>query len=252
MLALLGYPFLFEPWVTTRMQASAGRRATRCSSLLCAACAWYEPAHSPRDATRGRGAGVAAARRRRAPAAAAPSLLWLALAAMGSLLLLAVTNHITQNIASIPLLWIVPLDDLPAHVHPLLRQRAAGIAATCFLAMLAGVPGVMAWTCRQRAHARARAADRACSAIGLFVACMFCHGELAALKPGAALSDAVLPDGFARRRARSALVGIVAPLVLPAYFELAFGLVAARRCWRWQIRREPSGVRHARRRSPCW
>ena len=36
-------------------------------------------------------------------------LLWTALAATGSYLLLAVTNHICQNIASIPLLWIAPL-----------------------------------------------------------------------------------------------------------------------------------------------
>ena len=35
--------------------------------------------------------------------------LWCALAATGSLLLLAVSNHITQNIAAVPLLWIVPL-----------------------------------------------------------------------------------------------------------------------------------------------
>ena len=36
-------------------------------------------------------------------------LQWLALAAMGSVMLLAVTNHITQNIASVPFLWVVPL-----------------------------------------------------------------------------------------------------------------------------------------------
>ena len=35
--------------------------------------------------------------------------LWLALSAMGSWLLLAITNHITQNIASIPFLWMLPL-----------------------------------------------------------------------------------------------------------------------------------------------
>ena len=35
--------------------------------------------------------------------------LWLALPAMGTWLLLAVTNHITQNIASIPFLWMLPL-----------------------------------------------------------------------------------------------------------------------------------------------
>lgn len=36
-------------------------------------------------------------------------LLWLALAALGSWLLLAITNHITQNVAAIPFLWLLPL-----------------------------------------------------------------------------------------------------------------------------------------------
>ena len=31
------------------------------------------------------------------------------LSAMGSVMLLAVTNHVTQNIASVPFLWVVPL-----------------------------------------------------------------------------------------------------------------------------------------------
>ena len=35
--------------------------------------------------------------------------LFSALPAMGTWLLLAVTNHITQNIASIPFLWLLPL-----------------------------------------------------------------------------------------------------------------------------------------------
>ena len=39
----------------------------------------------------------------------ATTLLWLALSATGSVLLLAVTNHLTQNVASIPLLWLAPL-----------------------------------------------------------------------------------------------------------------------------------------------
>src|SRR5256885_352129 len=36
-------------------------------------------------------------------------LQWLALSAMGSVMLLAVTNHITQNISSVPFLWVLPL-----------------------------------------------------------------------------------------------------------------------------------------------
>ena len=36
-------------------------------------------------------------------------LLWTGLAACASALLLAVTNHLTQNVAAIPFLWVLPL-----------------------------------------------------------------------------------------------------------------------------------------------
>ena len=36
-------------------------------------------------------------------------LTWLTLSAMGSCMLLAVSSHITQNIASVPFLWVLPL-----------------------------------------------------------------------------------------------------------------------------------------------
>src|SRR5260370_28312746 len=38
-----------------------------------------------------------------------PYFLWLALSTTGSVLLLAVTNHLTQNVAAVPLLWLAPL-----------------------------------------------------------------------------------------------------------------------------------------------
>src|SRR5207237_5435705 len=43
------------------------------------------------------------------PPSTTVQLLWLALAGMGSMILLAVTNHITQNISSVPFLWVLPL-----------------------------------------------------------------------------------------------------------------------------------------------
>src|SRR6202008_1429019 len=36
-------------------------------------------------------------------------LLWIALSASASALLLSVTTHLTENVASIPFLWILPL-----------------------------------------------------------------------------------------------------------------------------------------------
>src|SRR5262249_60854225 len=39
----------------------------------------------------------------------ATQLLWLALAACGAALMMGVTAHLSQNVAPIPLLWILPL-----------------------------------------------------------------------------------------------------------------------------------------------
>ena len=36
-------------------------------------------------------------------------LLWIGLAACPSALLLSVTNHLTEDVASIPFLWVLPL-----------------------------------------------------------------------------------------------------------------------------------------------
>ncbi len=41
-------------------------------------------------------------------------ILWLALSACGSVLLLATTNHLTEDVAPVPLLWVVPLGVVPA------------------------------------------------------------------------------------------------------------------------------------------
>ena len=57
--------------------------------------------------------------------------LWVALAACGSALLLAVTNHVTQNIASVPFLWVIPLG-LYLFSFILCFDRAAGTAAAFF------------------------------------------------------------------------------------------------------------------------
>jgi SAM-dependent methyltransferase len=61
---------------------------------------------------------------------------------------------------------------------------------------------------------------------GLFVACMFCHGELAGRRPGPAHLTLFYLAVSAGGVLGAALVGIVAPVVLPGYLELQIGLVA--------------------------
>ena len=66
-------------------------------AVLCVAVAWGTPPKPPEEE-----------RAALAPLAAGDIVLWLALSATGSVLLLAVTNHLTQNVASVPLL-LAPL-----------------------------------------------------------------------------------------------------------------------------------------------
>ncbi len=72
---------------------------------------------------------------------------------------------------------------------------------------------------------------------GLFIACMFCHGELVRLKPAPRYLTRFYLMISLGGAVGAVLVGIVAPLVLPAHFELALGLVGASLLLAWQVRR---------------
>jgi len=98
--ALLGYPFLIEPWLRNREQSLDWSLGFGFFALVCGVLAWKSrdlallarEESAPEQAPRGKDV-----------------LPWLLLSAMGSVMLLAVSNHLTQNISSIPLLWVMPL-----------------------------------------------------------------------------------------------------------------------------------------------
>ena len=75
---------------------------------------------------------------------------------------------------------------------------------------------------------------------GLFVACMFCHGELARLKPAPRYLTRfylMISVGGARRRGRWSASS--RRWCCPAYFELAAGIVVCALLLLWQVRRDP-------------
>ena len=61
---------------------------------------------------------------------------------------------------------------------------------------------------------------------GLFVCCMFCHGELALLKPAPRYLTTYYLMISLGGAIGGLLVGLAAPYLLTGYFELAIGLVA--------------------------
>ena len=94
--ALLSYPVLFEPTLTSHQQAGVWSVAFGVFLILCAFTAFGASKYAPVEAA----VEDAAARK----PAARQYALWLLLPAVASLLLLAITNHLSQNVAAIPLL----------------------------------------------------------------------------------------------------------------------------------------------------
>jgi SAM-dependent methyltransferase len=240
LLALLGYPFLLEPWVATRMQAWGWSLGYALFVGLASAAAFA----SLKGIRAGSGA-IAPASDPLVAGTAAPAptlarqILWCALAAAGSLLLLAVSNHITQNVAAVPLLWIVPLT-LYLLTFILCFDGTGWYKRDTILAMASAALGVMAWTFADPSLAHALQIQIGVFCVGLFLACMFCHGELARMKPAPAHLTRFYLMVALGGAVGSAVVGIVAPLVLPADFELAGALVFCALLLLWQVRSEPA------------
>ena len=129
-------------------------------------------------------------------------LQWVALPALASLLLLAVTNHLTQNVASIPFLWVLPLS-LYLLTFILCFDGRGWYRRVVFFLPLAGLAvAAMAWVLTDPNLILDLKLSIPLFAAGLFVLCMLCHGELVLMKPEPGASDRVLHADRARRRAR--------------------------------------------------
>lgn len=228
--ALLGYPLLLEPHARLAQQAWIWSGLYLVFVLLCIACAW-----------RARLAPLVPAARTDADAQApraAHYLLWLLLAALGSWLLLAVTNHITQNIASVPFLWVLPLS-LYLLSFILCFESDRWYRRAFFLPAGAAALLLCAWGLQDpRLGLDIRVAVPLYGG-GLFLLCMFLHGELALLRP----ATHYLTRFYLCMSLGGALggigVGLLAPRLLPSYYELGIGLAAVAVLAMFVLRRRP-------------
>ena len=151
--------------------------------------------------------------------------LWIVLPACASFLLLGTTNHLCQNIAVVPFLWIIPLSLYllsfilcfdRAHWYRrklMLPLYAAALAAVGYL-LAHEVPGSLVLL-----HIAAYSA-------ALFIACMFCHGELALRKPFPSHLTEFYVMVSLGGAIGSALAGAAAPLMLRGVYEFSLGLAA--------------------------
>ncbi len=236
MLALISYPFAIEPWITTAVQAKTWSTGYAVFALLCIATALYSLRR------------IAAAQPVVTPSAvplsmdAAPArfdlFLWLALSAMGSWMLLAITNHITQNIASIPFLWLVPLA-LYLLTFILCFESDGWYQRSWLLGPCAVLLGLCAWGLQASNVSLDIKIAVPLYLTGLFMFCMFFHGELAKMRPAPrhlTLFYLMISLGGALG---GMFVGLVAPRIFPSYYELGLGFVVAAILATLTLRKQP-------------
>ena len=253
LLALAVYPALIEPYLALRTQRLAWGAGFAIFAVACAALAWgwrgtagmaYGDGSSsvvshPRDGNKSRGWGTetsatpghssptsstAPTGARDAVAPLGRRALWVLLPAAGSLMLCDMTSHLSQNVAAIPLLWIVPLaayllSFIVTFAGPRWYARSYALRA---LAMAVGAIGYLLLD-----------PDRSLPLVisipvftgALFVFCYFCHGELYRLRPDARQTTSfylLLSLGSALG---AIAAGVIAPALFRANYDLALGLI---------------------------
>jgi len=218
MFALLSYPFLFEPVYTTREQAGMWSAAYGGFILLCGATAiWTARAANGAKAVPGEAAEAARP-------GMAEYAMWLALPACASVLLLSISNHITQDVASIPFLWVLPLSlYLLSFILCFDGRGWFRYRRYPYVPLMAVLLGGMALAVDGIDNADIRFL-LGLFLLGLFACCMVCHAELTLLKP----HPRYLTQFYLMISAGGALGGVlvafVAPRLFNANYELELGL----------------------------
>ena len=148
--------------------------------------------------------------------------LWIALSATASLFLLSVTNQISQEVAVIPFLWILPLTIyLLSFILTFSGKRGYNRKFYAALFIVTALLTLFVMLNATRLHVYWQIAVYC---LLLFAACMLCHGELYLLRPGAehltrfylmvSIGGAI--GGF--------FVSLIAPVIFNGYWEFFVGL----------------------------
>ena len=225
MLALLSYPFLIERLMPLADQAYVWTFGFFAFAIGCCWCGWQTVKKNQWSVSREPNSTSIYGESRNHKSSIGATGIWFLLSMAASIVLLATTNLMCQEVASIPFLWILPLSlyllsfiicfDRPALYQrrifvPLLVLSSIVAIGLVHLSVFAGLllqVGGLATVC--------------------FAASMICHGELERLKPPPIyLTSFYLWISFGGAIG-GIFVCIVAPLIFDSFLEFHVGLLIA-------------------------
>lgn len=247
LLALISYPFFFEANYGIITQTTMWSIAFIVFAGCCGYCAWTTYLSKPDDSLalgmepnlgNSDSAGIASEMLDEAKPTAQQMFSWVALPTLACVLFLAVTNEVCQNIATVPLLWIVPLalyllSFIVAFDQPKWYLRSAyALISLLLLLLLSDYETTSTWI-SNNLNAMLGLQGAQSIQIGkiwwveafiyfsaLFSLLVVCHGELAKSKP----SPRYLTWFYLTLSLGGALGGIFVNLIAPNIFKTFFEL----------------------------
>lgn len=232
LLALLSYPFVIEPLLTRKEQAMMFIAGFVLFAAFCGWCALTQMRKSTKaqkhkennaDAPRTKNKDkIRTTEQTPVPSTGvfAP-LMWFLLPACASIMLLSTTTRLTQDIAPIPFLWVLPLavyliTFIIAFEKPILYWRPAFVGL-----LVIALGAVLALMLRPHASLYWQVGGYMTV---LFVCCMICHGEVYRLRPEPARLTSfylLIAGGGA---AGGAFVSLLCPVLFDRYVEFYAGI----------------------------
>jgi hypothetical protein len=227
LISLLLYPFIVEPYFTIQLQSGIWSMLFIFFTASYTYCACKTLYATPVTL-------ISNSRTFESPPAPRvyDKLLWLAFSALSVVVLLAVTTHITQNIAPIPFLWILPLT-LYLLSFIFCFDSTRWYKQWLFYPLILVCLPLMTWGLFVNEAILPFHLAVLLYLGSFFIICMFCHGELAIRKP----SSYYLTRFYFFVSLGGALgglsVGLFAPYIFNNYWELpiAFLILTAMLWW---------------------
>ncbi|TAG47184.1 MAG: hypothetical protein EAZ30_10335 [Betaproteobacteria bacterium] len=223
LIALVSYPVLIEPFIGVKLQAYGWSILFAVFVVLLSTLAWRVSRSETvvASATDAETVVVDAA-----PLNALTQWRWIGLSAVGSMLLLAVSNHITQNVASVPLLWILPLT-LYLLTFILTFDGTGWYKRSTYVGPFFIMVAGMCFLLVDKTYQFDLIIQTSVFCVGLFVVCMVCHGELVLAKPAPSQLTRFYLLVSVGGALGALLVSVAAPLLFPTYLETAVALLLA-------------------------
>ena len=244
LLALLSYPFAFEPAFDITRQGELWSWGFFAFATTCGLCALANALRSDEpfalrvatetsiDLTEGADAKREVSDMLSNEIADEPSkptrtdwLLWITLPMTACVLLIAITNQVCQEVAVIPFLWIVPLT-IYLLSFILTFDSTRWYIRPVFYGGLMISTGYSVWLLHQRGNAPMLSQVLAFFSL-LFCGCMVCHGELVRMKPHLKFLTSFYLCISAGGALGGMFVGLLAPRIFTDYVEFHWSILVA-------------------------